>query len=79
MKKLLIELTEGLHEGGLREAPNKKVTHMEITRKMDMMVCIMHPLQIVIGTLASLHEVMVEVEVPMVPLVIMDTTLVPQW
>ena len=60
-----MEPTEALHKGGLREAPNEKIAVIEITAKMDIMVCKMHPLKIVIGALVTLHEIMV-VEVPMV-------------
>ena len=36
MGKFFIELTEALIEGGLREAPNKNITHIEVTKKIGL-------------------------------------------
>ena len=53
----------------LREVLNWKVACKKSQRKKDVMVCIMHPLKIVTGILAILHELMVvmKVEILMVP------------
>ena len=79
MKKLLLEFTEALLEGGLREAPNMNITHIEVTKKIDMVVHTIHLLKMFADIHATPHKVMLSIEVELyMPLpVIMDTTLIP--
>ena len=77
MKKLLTVFTEPPLKGDLKESPNMKVTHMEVIKKMNVVICTTHLLRIVVDTFNTLDMEMVVVEVEFIivlPVVVMDTT-----
>ena len=78
LKKFLVELTESFLYGGFRENHNRKIMHTEITKKIVFVANIIHLLKMAVDISATPQEVMVmvEVEVPVVLSVTMDTNLI---
>ena len=73
----LTKLTEAFLEVSPREVTNKKVTHIEVSKKMDKVAYTIHLSKMVIDICTTPHEVLVvEVEVPMALPVIRNTTLI---
>ena len=55
-KLLTTELAKVLLEGGLREAPNRKVTHTEVTERIDVVIYTIHLCTMVIDYICHRHR-----------------------
>ena len=76
LNKSFTDLIEVPLEANHQEILNKKVATIDAAENMDMMICIKCPLIPIKGTLTTLQEQIVVVEVSMALPVVIDTTLI---